>query len=312
MERRGASSSSTTGGAAELELPGFRFHPTEEELLEFYLKQVAHGKKLKFDIIPTVQLYRHDPWELPGLARIGEREWYFFVPRDGGRKHHQVAGGGGRPSRTTERGFWKATGSDRAVRCASDPKRLIGLKKTLVYYEGRAPRGTKTDWVMNEYRLPDDSSSSSGTSSPPNKEDIVLCKIYRKAVSLKELEQRVAMEELARASATPSSAASHNTGSPADDSTSMSSSDHHQQQQQTGEAAVMMTTTLMMGMKKEAAESSSPAAVLMKPATLSLPQLEVAKQQQQQEWMQDPFLTQLRSPWMESWSPYYGASVLNF
>ncbi|KAF8672882.1 hypothetical protein HU200_049221 [Digitaria exilis] len=300
MERRGASSSSTTGGAAELELPGFRFHPTEEELLEFYLKQVAHGKKLKFDIIPTVQLYRHDPWELPGLSRIGEREWYFFVPRDGGRKHHQVAGGG-RPSRTTERGFWKATGSDRAVRCASDPKRLIGLKKTLVYYEGRAPRGTKTDWVMNEYRLPDDpsSSSSSGTSSPPNKEDIVLCKIYRKAVSLKELEQRVAMEELAMASATPSSAASHNTGSPADDSTSMSSSDHHQ-------------TTLMMGMKKEAAESSS-AAVLMKPATLSLPQLQVAKQQQQQqEWMQDPFLTQLRSPWMESWSPYYGASVLNF
>lgn len=169
MER--SSSTSGGGGAAELELPGFRFHPTEEELLEFYLKQVAHGKKLKFDIIPTVQLYRHDPWDLPAMARIGEREWYFFVPRDGGRKHHQ-AGGGGRPSRTTERGFWKATGSDRAVRCASDPKRLIGLKKTLVYYEGRAPRGTKTDWVMNEYRLPDDSltssssSSSSGTSPP--------------------------------------------------------------------------------------------------------------------------------------------------
>ena len=48
-------------GAAELELPGFRFHPTEEELLEFYLKQAAEGKKLKFDIIPTVQLYWHDP-----------------------------------------------------------------------------------------------------------------------------------------------------------------------------------------------------------------------------------------------------------
>ena len=80
------------------------------------------------------------------MAKIGEREWYFFVPRD------RKAGSGGRPNRTTERGFWKATGSDRAVRCAADPKRLIGLKKTLVYYEGRAPRGTKTDWVMNEYR----------------------------------------------------------------------------------------------------------------------------------------------------------------
>ncbi|CAN6206619.1 unnamed protein product [Urochloa humidicola] len=313
MERRCASSTAG-GGAAELELPGFRFHPTEEELLEFYLKQVAHGKKLKFDIIPTVQLYRHDPWELPAMARIaGEREWYFFVPRDGRNNKHAAGGGGGRPSRTTERGFWKATGSDRAVRCAADPKRLIGLKKTLVYYEGRAPRGTKTDWVMNEYRLPDDNNSSA--SSPNNKEDIVLCKIYRKAVSLKELEQRVAMEELARASATPSH---DNTGSPAD---SMSSSDHHHHHHHQGQDQTIMmmgvgiipppATTTLCSMKKEVSDHSPPPP-LMRPATLSLPQLEVAKQQQQQaEWMQDPFLTQLRSPWMESWSPYY-ASVLNF
>lgn len=84
-----------------------------------------------------------------GLAKIGEREWYFFVPRD--RKH----GSGGRPNRTTENGFWKATGSDRKIVSLSDPKRIIGLRKTLVFYKGRAPRGSKTDWVMNEYRLPD-------------------------------------------------------------------------------------------------------------------------------------------------------------
>lgn len=87
-----------------------------------------------------------------GLAKIGEREWYFFVPRD--RKH----GSGGRPNRTTENGFWKATGSDRKIVSLSDPKRIIGLRKTLVFYNGRAPRGSKTDWVMNEYRLPDSSS----------------------------------------------------------------------------------------------------------------------------------------------------------
>ena len=94
-------------------------------------------------------------FENVGMAKIGEREWYFFVPRD---KRH---GSGGRPNRTTEHGFWKATGSDRKILKLSDPKRILGLKKTLVFYKGRAPRGCKTDWVMNEYRLPDTSCPSS-------------------------------------------------------------------------------------------------------------------------------------------------------
>ncbi|KAJ8765012.1 hypothetical protein K2173_010484 [Erythroxylum novogranatense] len=164
----------------KLDLPGFRFHPTEEELLDFYLRNMIFGNKLPFDIIAYVNIYHHDPCDLPGLANTGEREWYFFVPRD--RKH----GSGGRPNRTTENGFWKATGSDRKIVSLSDPKRIIGLRKTLVFYRGRAPRGSRTDWVMNEYRLPD---------SCPLPKDIVLCKIYRKATSLKVLEQRAAMEE---------------------------------------------------------------------------------------------------------------------
>lgn len=88
------------------------------------------------------------------MAKInGEREWYFFVHRDR-RKGH-----GGRPNRTTKNGFWKATGSDRPIRSLSETKKVLGLKKTLVFYMGRAPRGSKTDWVMNEYRLPDNQSS---------------------------------------------------------------------------------------------------------------------------------------------------------
>ncbi|KAJ4775428.1 NAC domain-containing protein 35 [Rhynchospora pubera] len=277
---------------AEMELPGFRFHPTEEELLDFYLKRVVQGKKLQFDIIPTVHLYRHDPWELPGLARIGEREWYFFVPRD--RKQAN----GGRPSRTTERGFWKATGSDRPVRSVIDPKRLIGLKKTLVYYEGRAPRGTKTDWVMNEYRLPTESNSSSGL---PPKEDIVLCKVYRKAVSLKELEQRVAMEE---------TRCLHNSGSPVD---SFSSSDHDPVQNWMfveDAASALPEETKKKEIEEEIVKVEEETVALPPAKQLNLPELELPKFNAL-EWMQDPFLTQLRSPWMDQWSPYY-TGVLNF
>lgn len=83
------------------------------------------------------------------MSKIGEREWYFFVPRN--KKH----GNGGRPNRTTKNGFWKATGSDRKIFSLSDRNKHLGLKKTLVFYMGRAPGGSKTDWVMSEYRLPD-------------------------------------------------------------------------------------------------------------------------------------------------------------
>lgn len=52
--------------ALEFDLPGFRFHPTEEELLDFYLKNVVSDKMLSFDVIGVLNIYRHDPWELPG------------------------------------------------------------------------------------------------------------------------------------------------------------------------------------------------------------------------------------------------------
>lgn len=50
-----------------LDLPGFRFHPTEEELLDFYLKNMVFGKKLCLDIIGYLNIYHHDPWDLPGI-----------------------------------------------------------------------------------------------------------------------------------------------------------------------------------------------------------------------------------------------------
>lgn len=50
------------------ELPGFRFHPTEEELLDFYLKNMVNGRKMYHDIIGFLNIYRFDPWDLPGLS----------------------------------------------------------------------------------------------------------------------------------------------------------------------------------------------------------------------------------------------------
>ena len=81
-------------------------------------------------------------------ALFGEDEWYFFSPRE--RKYPN----GLRPNRAAASGYWKATGTDKPVltKCGS---KLIGVKKALVFYSGRPPKGTKTDWIMNEYRLVD-------------------------------------------------------------------------------------------------------------------------------------------------------------
>lgn len=46
--------------------PGFRFHPTDEELVVHYLKKKATSAPLPVSIIAEVDLYKFDPWELPG------------------------------------------------------------------------------------------------------------------------------------------------------------------------------------------------------------------------------------------------------
>ncbi|KAF8404006.1 hypothetical protein HHK36_008882 [Tetracentron sinense] len=147
-------------------MPGFRFHPTEEELVEFYLRRKVEGKRFNVELITFLDLYRYDPWELPALAAIGEKEWFFYVPRD--RKYRN----GDRPNRVTTSGYWKATGADRMIR--TENFRSIGLKKTLVFYSGKAPKGIRTSWIMNEYRLPHHETEQY------QKGEISLCRVYKR------------------------------------------------------------------------------------------------------------------------------------
>lgn len=54
----------------DMVMPGFRFHPTEEELVEFYLRRKVEGKRFNVELITFLDLYRYDPWELPGILSI--------------------------------------------------------------------------------------------------------------------------------------------------------------------------------------------------------------------------------------------------
>jgi hypothetical protein len=51
----------------DMVMPGFRFHPTEEELVEFYLRRKVEGKRFNVELITFLDHYRYDPWELPGI-----------------------------------------------------------------------------------------------------------------------------------------------------------------------------------------------------------------------------------------------------
>ena len=47
--------------------PGFRFHPTDEELVGYYLRKKVAARKIDLDVIKDVDLYKIEPWDLEGM-----------------------------------------------------------------------------------------------------------------------------------------------------------------------------------------------------------------------------------------------------
>lgn len=171
---------------------GCRFHPTDQELVDHYLTRKIDGNlPEKDEVIAEVDVCKCEPWDLPGricfwlrisfgylcvlvgsgsgscficLIHFGvsfsfadkaviksvDPEWFFFSPRD------QKYPNGHRSNRATEAGYWKATGKDRKIKGQPPQLKLIGMKKTLVFYQGRAPKGVRTNWIIHEYRATPD------------------------------------------------------------------------------------------------------------------------------------------------------------
>ncbi|KAH7854040.1 hypothetical protein Vadar_009404 [Vaccinium darrowii] len=119
--------------------PGFRFYPTEEELVSFYLKEKIGGRREEVikRVIPVLYIYEFKPWDLP------RSPGYVY----------------------------------------SSDNRIIGWKRTMVFYEGRAPNGIKTEWKMNEYTATDGE-------FPQLREEFSLCRVYLRSKRLRTFDRR--------------------------------------------------------------------------------------------------------------------------
>ncbi|KAF2293385.1 hypothetical protein GH714_001129 [Hevea brasiliensis] len=137
--------------------PGYRFRPLDGELVVHYLKNKIANQPLPPNKIMEVKLYEYNPEKLAD------------------------AGGG----------YWKATGGDKAVKYKGA---VVGYRKALVFYMGKPPNGTKTNWIMHEYRVSDAPPRIKTSADDMRLDNVVLCKIYKRDAK-DNLRSRLSNEE---------------------------------------------------------------------------------------------------------------------
>ncbi|KAL6007534.1 hypothetical protein ACLOJK_033032 [Asimina triloba] len=164
---------------------GFRFLPTDAELIEYYLK----GKNLGFHFPDTpihdCYIYDFNPEDLIGMYGMGEKQdMYFFSERE------PVTACGLRPNRTAVGGHWR---SNRSYEVRDNEDRIIGVRMSLKFFKGKKE---STDWLMDEYKLPEGDEAMTSTREKKRRkmtmaenqnsihrlkmEGFVLCRIHRR------------------------------------------------------------------------------------------------------------------------------------
>ncbi|KAF7833720.1 myosin-10 isoform X3 [Senna tora] len=154
-----------------------RFHPTEQEVMEYLIKKVMNQPYTL--PIPEVEVYQHNPEQLTkdySSMNPGEEEWYFFSQRE------KLYPKRGVTKRTAPGGYWNTSGTETSVLFGG---RTIGHWRTMVFYEGKRQDKPKkpTHWLMREYSLvgseSDDQTCHHRDINMKMDDDWVLCKIYK-------------------------------------------------------------------------------------------------------------------------------------
>ncbi|KAF3435287.1 hypothetical protein FNV43_RR22374 [Rhamnella rubrinervis] len=153
---------------------GYRFHPTDEELVLHYLKRKVLSIPLPASVIPEFDVFLTDPWGLPGDAR--EKRYFFYNHK--GKVNDKIC------KRVAGSGYWKPIGKEKQI-VASDAQNnsAFGLRKTLLFHERKRCRHeNRTRWIMHEYRLVGSGTISNSTTliSAMEMGEWVICGVFQK------------------------------------------------------------------------------------------------------------------------------------
>ncbi|KAK8556388.1 hypothetical protein V6N13_064419 [Hibiscus sabdariffa] len=143
--------------------PGFRFVPTDYELIQYYLSNKLKGQPLPCDKdIHEYEIYgeeNKEPWNIFG--ETSSKTFYVFTKlrkKGKGRRIDRIAGSG----------TWKGQRTDPVM---DSEKNHVGDRKLFVFeVKGRSKNDGKGHWIMHEFSLINDDQL----------DDWVLCRIYNK------------------------------------------------------------------------------------------------------------------------------------
>ncbi|WCJ41377.1 NAC domain containing protein 3 [Euphorbia peplus] len=125
---------------------GFRFNPTDEELIEILHCKASSQEMSCLNFITHINIYDHEPHLLPWIKTraVGKDERYYYYKREN-ENSREVAG----------KGWWKATSHVKKVYVNDN---FVGMKRPLTFHRYRDHHGNrsnavKTNWIMHEYTL---------------------------------------------------------------------------------------------------------------------------------------------------------------
>ncbi|KAF2293391.1 hypothetical protein GH714_001186 [Hevea brasiliensis] len=153
--------------------PGYRFRPLDGELVVHYLKN-----KIANQPLPPNKIMERS------IGNVGRQNGTFL--HQGTRDIQMEVDQNEMPVVDTGRQL-----EGKAVKYKGA---VVGYRKALVFYMGKPPNGTKTNWIMHEYRVSDAPPRIKTSADDMRLDNVVLCKIYKRDAK-DNLRSRLSNEE---------------------------------------------------------------------------------------------------------------------